>query len=243
MRAVAIDDVGTVVYAEMSQLAQGTAVLTEEGLAALWQVALCAALSTTMEGYDHDVATLNQIVDDTSDSIEIGMLQGIAVMSEGAESDLQPLPLNDSTLCPACDAREEDTLFPENSFCRQDALLSEVVGMVVGHAHIIEASLFQQVAVARGGAERVGVGAAALGALSAIAKGAFEIAYGEVGSSEDAFRITEQISPVIGGQHHTRIGGSHHHVASHGDGESLRIGGYRAAYYAQDRKKWSSHII
>ena len=148
MGTVTIDDIGAVVDTEMGQLTQGATVLSEEGLTALRQMALGTTLSTTMEGDDDEVAAFHEVVDDTTYGRQVGMLQGIAVMTEGAEADFQSFALDDGALGTTGDAREQNALFLQHPLCRLDTLLSEVVGVVIGHTHIVEACLLQQMTIA-----------------------------------------------------------------------------------------------
>ena len=110
MGPVTIDDVGTVVDTEMGHLAQRTAVLAEEGLLSLWQMALVASFGSAMERDDDDVATVDEIIDNAAYGLQVGMAQRVAVMSESTDANLLALALDDGTLGAACDAREEDAL-------------------------------------------------------------------------------------------------------------------------------------
>lgn len=58
MRSVAIHHVSTVVYAEVGEVSQVAAVLSEEHLLALWQVFVCRTLRSAVERHYHDVGFL-----------------------------------------------------------------------------------------------------------------------------------------------------------------------------------------
>ena len=216
VRAVAIDDIGTVVYAEVCQLTQRTAVLAEERLCALRQMALRAPFGTAVEGDDDQVAAHHQVVDDASHDRQVGMLQRVAVVPEGAQPYLQTLALDDGTLHATGNAREEDALLAQHPLGGLDAHAAKVVGVVVGHAEIVVASLFQQVTVAGGRAEGVGVRAGALGARTAVAEGALQVAEGQVGTCQHMLDILEDVGTVVGRQHTRGERGAHHDVARHG---------------------------
>ena len=122
-------------------------------------MALRASFGTAMEGDDDQVAALHQVVDDATDHLQVGVLQRVAVVTKGAEANLLSHALDDGTLHATFDAAEEDALLAQAALGALDTLLPEVVGVVVGHAHVVEAHLFQAGSVAGGGAEAVAVGA------------------------------------------------------------------------------------
>ena len=220
--AVAIDDVGTVVDAEMGEPAQVAALLVEENLHRVGQVAAGGTLGTAVERDDDDVGATDEVVDDAADGSHLAVCvhQGVGVMPEGAEPYLQSLALNDGCLYAPLQSGILDALLLQDVLGRDDALLAEVVGVVVGHAQEVVAGILQPVAVGRGGAEGVGVGTL-LGALAAVADGSLEVAYGEVGPLQDGLDVVEEVGAVVGWQHDSGVGGTHHDVAGHGDGEGV----------------------
>lgn len=111
VRAVAIDDVGTVVDAEMGELAQRAAVLAKERLGAVGQVALGAAFCSAVEGYDDDVGLLLQVVKDALDDLQVGVFQRVAVMAEGAQPYPHALAGDDGRLYAPFDACKLNALF------------------------------------------------------------------------------------------------------------------------------------
>ena len=112
VRSMSIYYIGAMIYAEMRQLVQRSAILAQESLTALWQMTLRTSLGTAVERYDDQVATLGQIVDNATHHIEVGVLQRIAVVSEGAQTDFLALTLYKRTFYAPFDA------------CIQDALLT-----------------------------------------------------------------------------------------------------------------------
>ena len=113
--------------------------------------------------------------------------------------------------------------------------------MVVGHAQEVETGFLQQVSVTRGGTEGVGIRTSALGASATVADDTFKITYGEVCPSQDVFRITEEISAIIGREHDTGVGGTHHDIACHGDVQSLSMDGEKAENGDGQTKQTDSH--
>ena len=67
MRTVPIDDVGTMVDAEMGETAQMPALLLVEGLHGVGQVAVACTFSATVEGDNDDVGMVDEVVDDATD--------------------------------------------------------------------------------------------------------------------------------------------------------------------------------
>ena len=149
------------------------------------------------------------------------MLQGVTVMSEGTKPDGQSLPFDDGALHTSCDAREKDALFLKHALCGEDALFSEIVGVVVGHTHEIVAGFLEQVTVTGGCTERVGVGSVALGASASVADGTLQVAYCQIRARQDVLGVTEQIPAVVGREHDTGESRPHHHIAGHGNSEFL----------------------
>lgn len=104
MGTVTIDDVGTVVDTEMGELTETAAVLTQKALGTLWQVTLGTSLGTSMEGDDDNVRLPLQVVDDALDGLEVTVLEGILVMSEGAQSELDTVADDNGGLYTSLDA-------------------------------------------------------------------------------------------------------------------------------------------
>ena len=144
-------------------------------------------------------------------------------MPEGTEADFHAFPLNDGTLDAPGYACVEDALFIQHTFGRENALFAEVVGMVVGHAHEVEAGFLEQMAITGGCTERVGVRPVTLGTSAAITDGPFEIAYGQICACQDVLGIAKQVSAVICRKHHTGECRPHHDISSHGNGEFLSM--------------------
>ena len=134
MRSVTIDDVSTVVNTKVGQTAQMASFLVKEDFHRVRQMTASRALSTTMKGDDDEVCTADKVVDDSSDcsQIIVSMLQSIGIMSEGTESYLQSLALNDSRLDASLQSCILDALFLQHMLSRDNTLLTEVVSVVVG---------------------------------------------------------------------------------------------------------------
>ena len=66
---VSVNNVSTIVNAEMGKLTQTATVLAQEALCTLWQVVLRTTLGTSVEGDDDDVGLLLQIVEDALNSL------------------------------------------------------------------------------------------------------------------------------------------------------------------------------
>ena len=66
---VSVNNVSTIVNAEMGKLTQTATVLAQEALCTLWQVVLRTTLGTSVEGDDDDVGFLLQIVEDALNSL------------------------------------------------------------------------------------------------------------------------------------------------------------------------------
>ena len=152
---VAIDNIGTMVDTEVGQLAERTAILAKECLGTEGQSSSAFALGTTMERHDYQIAAAHQIVDYATNSGKVEVLDGVAVMAECAESDGESVALDDSALYAPIDAGKQDTLRLKYILGRFDTLQSKVVGVVVGHAHEVEAGLAEQMTIAGGCTECV----------------------------------------------------------------------------------------
>ena len=181
-------------------------------------MALRAAFGSAVERNDDKIAILYQCIDNASHHCEVGMLQRVAVVTEGTKSDFLSTTLNDAFLHTTLNAAEQDALLAQALLCALDARLSEVVGVVVGHAHVVEAHFLQARRKAGRRAEGIAVGTCALRRLPAVAERALEVAHGQVGTPEDALGIVEQVLALVLGQHTAWIGGAHHHIAHHGNG-------------------------
>lgn len=187
MRTVAIDNVGSMVYAEVCQLSDRAAILTQERLGAIGEMTLVAPLGTAVKRHDDDVARADQRVNDACHIVKIDMAHGVVIMTEGTESYLPPMTLHDSTLLPAGNASIEDALLVETALGGLDALQPEVVGMVVGHAQEVEACLLEARCILGGHAKGIAARAATFGAGATIAEHTFKVAYGQVGSQQNGF--------------------------------------------------------
>ena len=223
---VTINDVGTVVDTVVSQFAQRATVLAKESLSAVGQMVLGAPLGTAVERDDDDVRLLLEVVQNATDGVEVGVLQCVGIVAEGAEADAESLTLDDGGLGASLNAGKLDAFLAEHALSTEDALLAEVVGVVVGHTQKVEAGLLEPLYVSGRRAEGIDVGTLALGALSTVAEGAFEIAHGKVGLLEDGASILEQLGAIVGRQLDGGEGGTHHNVAAHGDSKGIvAVGG------------------
>ena len=152
---VAIDNIGTMVDTEVGQLAERTAILAQECLGTEGQSASAFALGTTMERHDYQVAAAHQIVDYATNGGKVEMLDGVAVMAECAETNGESVAFDDSALYAPIDAGKQDTLRLKYILGLFDTLQSKVVGVVVGHAHEVEAGLAERMTIAGGCTECV----------------------------------------------------------------------------------------
>lgn len=152
---VAIDNIGTMVDTEVGQLAERTAILAQECLGTEGQSASAFALGATMERHDDQIAAAHQIINYATNSGKVEMLDGVAIVAECAESDGEPVALDDSALYATIDAGKQDALRLKYILGRLDTLQAKVVGVVVGHAHEVETGLAEQMTIAGGCAECV----------------------------------------------------------------------------------------
>ena len=105
--------------------------------------------------------------------------------------------------------------------------------MVVGHAQEVVACILEPLAIGGRGSEGILVGAV-LGAFSAVAEGAFQIAYCEVGPMKNVFDLLEEVGSVLWREQGVGVGGAHHDVACQRDGDGVvrsSIAGCTAASY------------
>ena len=79
-----------------------------------------------MERHDDHVAAAHQVVDYATYSGKVEMLDGVAVMAESAESDGEPVALDDGALCSTIDAGKQDALRLKYILCRLDTLQAKV---------------------------------------------------------------------------------------------------------------------
>ena len=152
---MAVDYIGTMVDTEVGQLAERTAILAQECLGPEGQSPPAFALGATMERHYDQVATAHQVVDYATNGGKVEMLDGVAVMAECAESDGEPVALDDSALYATIDAGKQDALRLKYILGRLDTLQTKVVGVIVGHAHEVETGLAEQMTIAGGCAECV----------------------------------------------------------------------------------------
>ena len=220
---VAIDYVGTIVNAEVGEVAQVTAVFAKECLLSVGQAVVGFALGTTMERDDDYVGLLTQVGDNSFHQIEVGVLERVGVVAKGADAVFHSVNLNQCALLVAGNTAEGYALFCQHALGGGYAFVAKVAGMIVGHAKKIVASILEQWRKMGGHAEGVAVGAVALGALSTVADGAFQVAYGDGGLTGDCFGVTEDVASVVGRQLHGREGGAHHDVSGHCDGEGVGV--------------------
>ena len=94
MRPVAIDDVGSVVNAEVGKRAQVATVFAQEELMSLGQMGVGTALGSTVEGHDEDVALRAQVVKNGLHGAEVVMMERIAVVAKGAEAIFHAVALD-----------------------------------------------------------------------------------------------------------------------------------------------------
>ena len=180
--AVAIDHISTIVDGEMGKGAQVATVLAQEELVAVWQVGMGASLGSAVERHNQDVTLRTQLVKGGLHGAKVVVVNGIGVLTEGAEPVFHAVALNDSCSYASLDAGVFDAQFIECLFSRLDAELSEVVGVVVGHAQKVVASLRQSWSELRRGTEGLAVRAGFLLGGSAVAECSLQVSYGQVGT-------------------------------------------------------------
>jgi hypothetical protein len=107
---MAVDYIGTMVDTEVGQLAERTAILTQECLGSEGQSPSAFALGATMERHYDQVATAHQVVDYATNGGKVEMLDGVAVMAESTEPDGESVALDDGALYATVDAGKQDAL-------------------------------------------------------------------------------------------------------------------------------------
>ena len=231
MRAVAIDDVGTIVDTEMSQLAQVAAILAKEGLRPVGQMVLRAAFGTAMKRDDNKIRLCTQGLEHLLYLVQVEMLHRVLVMTEGTDTDFLSLAVHHRIFHTASHSGKGNPLFAQRLLGLLYARLSEVARMVVGHTHEIEAGILKPFGIAGRSAEGVTVGTRALRARSAFAESTFQIAQGQVGPSQNGLGIVKEQGTILLGQLYRRERSAHHHIANKGEG-------HRVVISARDSKCW-----
>ena len=138
MRAVSIDEVGTVVDAEVREGAQVAAVFAEELLGALGQVYLILAFGTAVEGDDEDVAGVAQVAQDGAHLGSVLMAVGVAVVAEGTKAISDVAALDEGRAAEFFHAGIADADGIEDRHGFLDPFGAEVLAVVVGKSQIDE---------------------------------------------------------------------------------------------------------
>ena len=126
MRAVTIDDVGTIVDAEVSQLTQVAAILAEESLRPIGQMVLRAAFGTAMKRDDDEIRLCTQGLEHLLHLVQVEMFHRVLVMSESTNSDFLSLAVHYGIFHTTCNSGKGNPLFAQGLLGLLDARLSEV---------------------------------------------------------------------------------------------------------------------
>lgn len=140
MRPVTIDDIGAVTDAEVGELAQVAALLLEEDLHAVGQMAVGCPLGSAVKRHYDNIDLGAQRVEDARHGHRVPRLEGVSVVAEGAEAEAYAAARHHIRLCATAYAGIANLYGVECLLGRHDSLVTEVVGVVVGHADEVVAA-------------------------------------------------------------------------------------------------------